>query len=99
MRPVTSPGFSSEPLDVRHARGIRLRRALTLLAMTLVLPGSAQLVSGSKRVGRISLRIWGVLWLLAVAVVVMGLTNRTLIFDRPEMIDLADQNGIVVLVQ
>ena len=33
--------------------------------MTLVLPGSAQLAGGSRRLGRIALRIWITLWLLA----------------------------------
>lgn len=37
---------------------IQLRRALTLTLMTLVMPGSAQVVAGNKRVGRIALRIW-----------------------------------------
>ena len=52
MQPVTSPG-----LDDRLAR-LRFRRALTLLVMTLLLPGSAQLVAGRKEVGRVALRIW-----------------------------------------
>jgi LCP family protein required for cell wall assembly len=33
--------------------------------MTLVLPGSAQLVAGNRRLGRLALRIWGSLWFLA----------------------------------
>jgi LCP family protein required for cell wall assembly len=37
---------------------IRFRRALTLLGMTLVLPGSAQLVAGNKQVGRAAMRAW-----------------------------------------
>lgn len=48
MRPATSP----------ELHRVRFRRALTLLVMTLLLPGSAQLVAGNKRVGRIALRIW-----------------------------------------
>ncbi|HET7327382.1 MAG TPA: LCP family protein [Nocardioidaceae bacterium] len=41
----------------RSAR-IRFRRALMLLLMTLVVPGSAQLVAGSSRLGRAALRVW-----------------------------------------
>ena len=41
------------------------RRGLTLLAMTLVLPGSAQLVAGNRRLGRLALRTWASLWFLA----------------------------------
>lgn len=43
--------------DDRSAR-VRFRRAVTLMLMTLVLPGSAQLVAGSRRVGRLALRVW-----------------------------------------
>ncbi len=67
MSPVTSPGsrttLPSETVvrerteDVQAAR-VRFRRALTLLLMTLVLPGSAQLVAGRKEVGRIAIRVW-----------------------------------------
>jgi LCP family protein required for cell wall assembly len=39
--------------------GHQFRRAVVLMLMTLVLPGSAQLVAGNKRVGRIALRTWG----------------------------------------
>ena len=37
---------------------VRFRRALTLLLMTLVVPGSAQLVAGRRAVGRIAFRVW-----------------------------------------
>ncbi|MPZ60759.1 MAG: LytR family transcriptional regulator [Propionibacteriales bacterium] len=42
---------------MRSAR-VRFRRSLTLLVMTLVMPGSAQLLTGNRTVGRIVLRIW-----------------------------------------
>src|SRR5690606_14278804 len=45
----------------RDAR-IRFRRAVTLMVMTLLLPGSAQMVAGNRRVGRIALRTWAGLW-------------------------------------
>jgi polyisoprenyl-teichoic acid--peptidoglycan teichoic acid transferase len=45
-----------------HSDRVKLRRALTFLGMTLVLPGSAQLAAGNKRVGRFALRTWAVLW-------------------------------------
>ncbi|MGY2873976.1 hypothetical protein ACVW00_001166 [Marmoricola sp. URHA0025 HA25] len=37
---------------------IRFRRAVALMVMTLVLPGSAQLVAGRREVGRVAMRIW-----------------------------------------
>ena len=84
MPPVTSPGSdqlhrdgrASSPtaprphprFGDREASRVRFRRALALLLMTLVLPGSAQLVAGNKRIGRIALRV--VLVLLAVTLFV-----------------------------
>ena len=65
---------ASSPVDREVALSrVRFRRAVTLLLMTLLLPGSAQLVAGRRRVGRIALRVWlGVLGTLA-AVVLLGL--------------------------
>ncbi|QBX56318.1 LytR family transcriptional regulator [Nocardioides seonyuensis] len=58
-----SPGFTT--LD--RAQRVRFRRAVTLIVMTLLLPGSAQLVQGNRRVGRIALRTWLALVVLGVA--------------------------------
>jgi LCP family protein required for cell wall assembly len=49
-------GSYARPADT-SAR-IQFRRALTLTAMTLAMPGSAQLVMGNKRIGRIAVRVW-----------------------------------------
>jgi len=64
MPPVPSPGLHdrqqarpSRPAPDRAAR-IRFRRAITLLLMTLLIPGSAQLVAGNKRIGRMAMRFW-----------------------------------------
>ena len=66
----------------RAARRIQLRRALTLLAMTLVAPGSAQLAAGNRRVGLIALRCYAV-------VLVGGLGLLALVlFWRSEVISL-----------
>ena len=59
MPPVPPPG--SQPTrftTLDRAQRVRFRRAVTLMLMTLVLPGSAQLVSGRRRVGRIALWTW-----------------------------------------
>lgn len=45
------------PVDERAAR-VRFRRALTLMAFTLVVPGSAQLLAGNRAIGRLAVRIW-----------------------------------------
>lgn len=74
----TTPGAapSARPAGgapvVERATGIRFRRAVTLMLMTLLVPGSAQLVAGSRRVGRTALRIW--LSLIALMVVVLALS-------------------------
>ncbi len=51
------PTVTPQGLEDRLAR-VRFRRAVTLMLMTLVIPGSAQLVTGRKKVGRVALRVW-----------------------------------------
>lgn len=63
------PTVPSAGLEDRLAR-LRFRRAITLMLMTLVIPGSAQLVAGRKRVGRIALRV-GLSVIAALTVVVL----------------------------
>src|SRR3954454_17952512 len=68
-----TPGLRTDPIrsDDRQAelKRVRLRRALVLMVMTLLLPGSAQLVAGRKDVGRVAIRIWlGTLLVVAVAI-------------------------------
>jgi len=58
------------------AQKLRFRRALTLLAMTMVLPGSAQLVAGSRRMGLMAVRCALVLLALVVVVGVIGWVDR-----------------------
>jgi LCP family protein required for cell wall assembly len=57
-------------VEDRAAR-VRFRRALAFMAMTLVAPGSAQLLAGNRKVGRIALRIW-------IALVVAGVLLMTI---------------------
>jgi LCP family protein required for cell wall assembly len=60
-----------------RAARVRFRRALALMAMTLVAPGSAQLVAGNRKIGRIALRIWlGTLLLGSVLLVAVMLDRR-----------------------
>lgn len=49
-----APRLSTED----RAQRVRFRRAVTLMVMTLVVPGSAQLVAGNRRIGRIATRVW-----------------------------------------
>src|SRR5436190_21746722 len=65
--------------EERAAR-VRFRRAVSLMAMTLVLPGSAQLACGNKRVGRSALRLWCVLLLLGLGCLLVAALHHELAF-------------------
>jgi polyisoprenyl-teichoic acid--peptidoglycan teichoic acid transferase len=80
----SSPGLLDSGLgrataDDRAAR-VRYRRALMLMVMTLVVPGSAQLVAGNRTVGRVATRIWASLLVLGVLGLVLGLVHHGYVF-------------------
>ena len=67
MPPVPPSGPQQKRFTtLDRAQRVRFRRAVTLMLMTLVLPGSAQLVSGNRKVGRIA--VW-----TSIGLVVAGL--------------------------
>jgi len=98
------------PVAVRMALAaerLRFRRALTLLAMTVLLPGSAQLVAGSRRVGRVAVRcallLAGVLLLVGVAAwfdrsLVLGLATDTRVLQVARFLLMAVTLGWVLLL-
>ena len=67
-QPVRSP-------DTRDAR-VMTRRAWWLLALNLLIPGSAQVLAGNRRLGRFGLGATLVLWALLVIVLVLALAAR-----------------------
>ncbi len=73
MPPDSSPG---QPTADR----VRFRRAVALLVMTLMLPGSAQLVAGNKKVGRIAVRISLALFGTTVLILLLGLLWHGVIY-------------------
>ncbi len=77
------PRSGAERRDARSSvlNRIRFRRALTLLLMTLVLPGSAQLVMGNKRIGRAAIRVWLGLLAGTVVLILLGLVARTVVIS------------------
>jgi LCP family protein required for cell wall assembly len=75
---VPSPTTRESAAD-RAAR-VRFRRALALMAMTLVVPGSAQLAAGNRRVGRIAMRTWFALLLLGVVVLTVSALHHEFAF-------------------
>ena len=74
MATTAQPEGAVLPSPLRRSQGIALRRALVLMLMTLVVPGSAQLAVGQKRLGRVAFRIWATLIALLVVVAVLLLT-------------------------
>jgi LCP family protein required for cell wall assembly len=72
-----------DPLRVSagdRAAGVRYRRALMLMVMTLVVPGSAQLVAGNRRVGRWATRLWGALLVLGLVGLLLALWHHQYVF-------------------
>jgi LCP family protein required for cell wall assembly len=65
--------------EERAAR-VRFRRAVALMAMTLVLPGSAQVACGNKRIGRTALRLWFVLVMVAVGCLLAAVFHHEFAF-------------------
>jgi LCP family protein required for cell wall assembly len=82
--PASSPGLLDQigraSAGDRAAR-VRYRRALMLMVMTLVVPGSAQLVAGNRQVGRIATRIWAGLVLLFVAAMGAAILHHQYVFS------------------
>lgn len=86
--------MSQERADLRNlSEKTRFKRAITLVLMTLVLPGSAQIVAGSKTAGRIAWRTIAGLFALVIAIVL-----ATLIW-RAGTINLLARPGTLLVVQ
>jgi LCP family protein required for cell wall assembly len=64
-----------------RAARVRFRRALALMVMTLVVPGSAQLAAGDRRVGRVAMRIWIGALAVGAVVLLISLVHRQFLFD------------------
>ena len=79
MAPVLSDTLRAAT-RAASASGIRFRRAVVLMLMTLVLPGSAQLVAGRKEIGRIAMRIWFGLIVTALLLFLLGLVSARFVF-------------------
>ena len=84
MLPAPSSG-SHEGTGTGRPRGaqlsrIRFRRAVTLMLMTLVLPGSAQIAVGNKRTGRIAMRVLFSLVATVVLLALVGLVWNSFVF-------------------
>ncbi|MEE1619941.1 LCP family protein [Zafaria sp. Z1313] len=71
--PVRHPESASAP--------VRTKRAWVLLLLTVLVPGGAQLVAGSKRLGRRALRVTLTCWFLLLAVAAVAVLNRSILIE------------------
>lgn len=79
--PSPAPGSTPRRDANERAARVRFRRAIALMLMTLVLPGSAQLVAGNRDLGRVAMRIWGALLLTGLVTVVVSLVDHRVAFE------------------
>ncbi|WP_427173937.1 LCP family protein [Arthrobacter sp. 92] len=95
LRPPVSGQASTDP--VRNPAGasapVRTKRAFVLLLMTLLVPGSAQIVAGDRKLGRIALRVTFSVWALVVLAALLLIVNRTLLIGI-----LANQAASLLIV-
>ncbi|WP_091466138.1 LCP family protein [Paenarthrobacter nitroguajacolicus] len=71
--PVRYPSGASAP--------VRTKRAFVLVLLTLFVPGSAQIVAGDRKLGRIALRVTITVWALALLTLFIALVNRTMLLS------------------
>ncbi|BCW18572.1 hypothetical protein NtRootA9_12800 [Arthrobacter sp. NtRootA9] len=71
--PVRYPVSASSP--------VRTKRAFVLILLTLFIPGSAQLVAGDRRLGRVALRVTLSAWAVVVVALLLLLFNRSLLIS------------------
>ncbi|WP_426562385.1 LCP family protein [Angustibacter sp. McL0619] len=93
---VRSPGLARSARRLADPRYLdergRRRRAVTLILLTLVLPGSAQIAAGRRQLGRLGLRVWcGCLALFA-------LTGITAWLDRGLVLRLLTTSWVLLVL-
>lgn len=79
----SAPARATDP--VRFPLGasshVRTKRAFVLVLMTLLVPGSAQIVAGDRKLGRTALRITLGVWALLALAVLLLVVNRMLLIN------------------
>lgn len=69
-------GSYQDPAD--ESSRIQFRRSLSLVLMSLVVPGTAQLSAGNRNVGRVALRVWLGVASVIVLLVLLSVLSRSL---------------------
>jgi LCP family protein required for cell wall assembly len=96
MPEAVEPGGRPRPRAPREPSSLtpamRIRRAVTLLVITVFAPGSAQFAAGDRRIGRAALRVW-------LAVLALGAFAGLLaLIARPVFLSFATSPTMLVLV-
>ena len=81
MPPAATSGTQAARFTTMdRAQRVRFRRAVALMVMTALAPGSAQLVAGNRRVGRVAMRVWLVMIATVLLSVVVSLFSHGFAF-------------------
>ncbi len=67
---------ASPPTVRERSERVAFRRGVSLLALTLLVPGSAQVIAGGRGVGRFALRVWLVVVAALVSFIALALLRR-----------------------
>ncbi|MFP5313568.1 MAG: LCP family protein, partial [Actinomycetes bacterium] len=81
---TTGPGTSlTDPVryPASASPAVRTKRAFVLVLLTLLVPGSAQLVAGDRKLGRAALRVTLCVWAVLLLAVVLLVLDRTLVIN------------------
>lgn len=90
---MTTIGSQLLRYPTRNSAEMMTRRGWWLLVVNLLIPGSAQILAGSRRLGRLGLRATLVLWSIVFLAVILSLVFPTALYS------LAALDGSLLLVQ
>lgn len=69
--------IDERPPDARlGSERVAFRRGVSLLVLTFLVPGSAQLIVGGRGLGRLAMRVWLVVWAVLLTFVALALLRR-----------------------
>lgn len=76
------PRVLTDPMNHPEAAAhvVRERRAWFLIVMTLFVPGSAQIVAGSRKLGRWGLRVFIGFWVVVALAIIASIVDRSLLY-------------------